>query len=211
MQVKKATSGQKGFDVDQPLSPEEYRSFAVEGYTFVVRYIPRTLAMVAGNLTKNEIQDALAAGLAVSAVQHVSPGNWHPSAALGTQYGQYAAEYAASIGLPPGMHIWLDLEGVAPSAVSGDIVAYCHNWASCVAQKGYLHGLYCGWRTGLNPRQLYDLPFDAYWKAYNYDDGVATRGYQMIQTQQKTLLGIPFDPDEIQADTLGDLPFLLFP
>ncbi len=211
MQVKKAIAGARGFDVDRPLSPQEYKSFAELGYTFVSRYLPRSLALVAGNLTKTEIQDALAAGLAILPVQHVSPSGWYPSAALGTQYGEYAAEYAASIELPPGMHLWLDLEGVAPGSMSGDVIAYCHAWASAVSQKGYLHGLYCGWRTGLTPNQLYNLPFDAYWKAYNYDDGVPTRGYQVIQSVQETMEGVQFDPDAIQTDKLGDLPFLLFP
>ena len=211
MPVKKAAAGSRGFDVDRPLSPEEYKAFADLDYSFVVRYIPRSLALVAGNLTKTEIADAHSAGVAVSAVQHVSPNNWYPSMALGNQYGEYAAQYAASIELPPGMHLWLDLEGVAPGSSSGDVIAYCHAWASAVSQKGYLHGLYCGWRTGLTPRQLYDLPFDAYWKAYNYDGGVPTRGYQVIQSVQETIAGVQFDPNVIQADNLGDLPFLLFP
>jgi hypothetical protein len=211
MQVKKATAGWRGFDVDRPLTPEEYKTFADLGYSFVARYLPRTLALVAGNLTSGEIQDALAAGLAILPVQHVSPDGWYPSMALGTQYGQYAAEYAASIGLPPGMHLWLDLEGVAPGVSSGDVFAYCHAWVAAVSLKGYLHGLYCGWRTGLTPGQLYDLPFDAYWKAYNYDDGVPRRGYSVVQTTQQEISGVVFDPDVIQADNFGDLPILLLP
>lgn len=209
MQVKKATAGMRGFDIDRPLTVEECKSFTANSYSFVVRYIPRQ-STLSNNLTAEEIKDIHAAGLALSAVQHVMSPPWYPNAALGANYGRNAAEYAAQIGLLPGMHLWLDLEGVAPGSVSGDIIAYCHAWAAAVSLKGYLHGLYCGWKIGLNARQLYDLPFDAYWKAYNYDDGVATRGYQMIQSTQETLEGITFDPDLIQADKLGDLPTLLF-
>lgn len=210
MIVKKASPGQLGFDVNTPLTTAECEQFA-SSYSFVIRYIPRTASLVAGNLTKEEIEIILASGMALSVVQHVSPDGWHPSAALGTEYGQYAEYYASELGLPPGMQMWLDLEGVAAGAMSGDIVAYCHNWAHAVSLKGYLHGLYVGWNTRLTPGQIYDLPFDSYWKAYNYDDGVPRRGFQMVQGLQKTLGGISFDPDKIQADQLGDLPFLLFP
>lgn len=211
MTVKQATPGQLGFDVDAPLTAEQCGAFLVEGYSFVVRYIPRVPGTSMRNLTSAEIDTILTSGMALSVVQHVSPDGWYPHASLGSQYGQYAAQYAAEIGLPPGMHIWLDLEGVAAGAMSGDIIAYCHAWASGVAQKGYLHGLYVGWNTRLTPGMIYDLPFDSYWKAYNYDAGVPRRGFQMIQEPQKTLGGIAFDPDKIQADQLGDLPFLLFP
>lgn len=47
------------------------------------------------------------------AIQHVEATGWHPSAALGTQYGQTAAAHAAEIGFPAKVNMWLDLEGVA--------------------------------------------------------------------------------------------------
>lgn len=211
MQAKQAISGALAFDVDQPLSGAQAAAFVAAGYSACGRYVPRTPAHVKGCLTALEIQILVTAGLGIFCVQRCPEPGWYPSSALGTEYGQYAAQYASEIGLPAGMHLWLDLEGVAPGAVSGDIVAYCHNWASAVSQKGYLCGLYVGWLPGLNPRQIYDLPFNSYWKAYNYDDGVPTRGYQIIQKTEKTLDGITFDPDIIQKDQLGDLPMLLFP
>lgn len=211
MQVKKATAGTRGFDIDRPLSEDEYKTFAANGYCFAVRYLPRSPGPFSGDLTTKEIEAAHGAKIAISAVQHVAPDNWYPHGLLGTQYGRCAAQYASEIGLPPGMHLWLDLEGVAAGSVSGDVVAYCHGWAAAVSLKGYLHGLYVGWHSGLNDRQLYDLPFDAYWRGYNADQSVPTRGYQMIQSVEETLEGIAFDPDLIQVDKLGDLPTLLFP
>jgi hypothetical protein len=55
----------------------------------------------------------LNSGLALMAIQHVEATGWHPSAALGTQYGQTAVAHAAEIGFPAKVNMWLDLEGVA--------------------------------------------------------------------------------------------------
>lgn len=209
MVVKKAISGQY-FDVDQILTSAEAAEFVKAGYLGVVRYIPRTPALAAGNLTAGEMQNILEGGLALSVVQHCPEPNWLPTATLGTLYGSYAAQYAESTGLPKGMHIWLDLEMVNPSAKVEDITAYCTNWFNEVQAGGYLGALYVGWQTGLSSHQLYmNLPFRAYWKGYNADIAVATRGYMITQHPQKTLNGIEFDEDIIVPDDIGDLPMLL--
>jgi Domain of unknown function (DUF1906) len=211
MVVKQATPLMKGFDVNQNLSMAEAANFFEQGFQFVVRYIPRTAALVAGNLTPPEIISILNSGLALSVVQHVSEDNWMPTGELGTSYGEYASTYAKKIGLPAGMHIWLDLEMVNTSATVEDVKDYCQNWYNEVQATGYLAGLYVGWQVILTPGQLYDLPFKAYWRGYNADIPVATRGYQILQSTQKTLNGITYDPNTVQKDELGDLPMFLFP
>ena len=211
MVVKKAIPGQY-FDVDQILTSAESAEFVKAGYLGVVRYIPRTSALAAGNLTAGEMQDILEGGLALSVVQHCPEPNWLPTAALGTLYGSYAAQYAESTGLPKGMHLWLDLEMVNPAATVQNITEYCTNWFSEVQGGGYLGGLYVGWNTMLSSYQLYmNLPFRAYWRGYNADIAVATRGYQIKQSPQKVLSGINYDPDTISPDDIGDLPMLLYP
>lgn len=211
MVVKKAIPGQY-FDVDQILTSAEASEFVKAGYLGVVRYIPRTSALAAGNLTAGEMQDILAAGLALSIVQHCPEPNWLPTAGVGSLYGSYAAQYAEATGLPKGMHIWLDLEMVNPSAKVEDITDYCTNWFNEVQAGGYLGGLYVGWNTMLSSYQLYmNLPFRAYWKGYNADIAVATRGYMMTQHPQQTLGAVTFDPDTISQDDIGDLPILLYP
>src|ERR1700744_1170260 len=177
MLVKEALIGSKGFDVDQEISTAKAAAFLANGYSFCIRYIPRIPELINGTLTAGEIKDILAGGLALSVVQHVSPDDWNPTAALGNEYGEYASRYASAIGLPKGIHIWLDLEMVNPTAKVEDITAYCINWFNAVQAGGYLGALYVGWQTGLTSYQLYmNLPFKSYWKGYNADIPVATRG-----------------------------------
>jgi hypothetical protein len=208
--VKTATPS-LGFDVNTPMTATLANSFRKAGYGFIIRYLPRTSALTAGNLTLAEIDILLTAGLNIMAVQHTSLPGWNPNAPLGAQYGQYAAQYASEIGLPKGINIWLDLEEVAAIATDKDVINYCHAWYSIVLDLGYIPGLYVGYGTNISDKQLYDLPFKNYWRAYNCDQHVPTRGYQIIQHTQKTLNGITFDPNTIQADELGDLPIWLSP
>lgn len=208
--VKTATPG-LGFDVDQQLFPNEAADFKNSGYNYCIRYVPRTPALVKGNLTAVEMGVILEAGLGLAVVQHVPEDNWSPNGALGETYGSYAAQYATGIGYPKGAMIFLDLEMVSPNAAVQDIEDYCHLWFGHVGSYGYVAGLYVGWQTGLSPQQLHNLPFSHYWKGYNADIPIPTRGYQIIQHTQKTLNGVTFDPNTIQADELGDLPIFLSP
>lgn len=210
--VKTATAGALGFDVNQNLSAAQAAGFKSAGYDFCIRYLPRTAPLTKGNLTSTEIKNILEAGLALMAVQHCPEPGWSPSAALGMQYGQYAAEYAVEIGLPPGMSVWLDLEGVIPLLAQG-VRDYCYAWYNAVGSQaaGYVPGLYVGFGTGLTPQELYeDLPFRHYWKAYN-GPSLPVRGYQIIQETVKLMEGISFDPNRLVADNLGGLPLWLSP
>lgn len=194
----------QGFDVNQPLTAVQACNFKDAGYAFCIRYLPRTAALIQGNLTAAEITILHGAGLAIGAVQHVAEPGWQPSAALGSEYGLFAASYAEMIGIPKGINLWCDLEDVAGDSTVQDVIDYCTSWFKSVQGSGYDPGLYCGWNMELDPQQLYDLPFKHYWKAYNYDDGVATRGFQLIQHPQQTLEGITYDPNISQPDELGD-------
>lgn len=208
MIVKPAIPG-LGFDVNQPLWAAQAAAFKAAGHSFCVRYLPRTPALVKGNLTAAEVTAILGAGLALMAVQHVPQPGWEPSAALGTSYGGYAAEYATEIGLSNGMNLWLDLEEVSKDATAQDVSDYCHAWAAAVEVDGYVPGIYVGWNIGLTDQQLYLLPFKHYWRAYNCDQSIPMRGYQIVQKPQQTLDGITFDPNHLQADLQGGLPLWL--
>jgi hypothetical protein len=210
MTVKQATAG-AGFDCNTPLNGAQAATFKAQGMEFVVRYVPRTPALIPGNLTAAEIEIILSAGMALMAVQHVSPDNWMPTAAIGLQYGQYAGAYAKAIGLAAGVNIFLDLEMVSTTATAAATIAYCHAWFNEVQAAGYVPGLYVGWQTGLSSQQLHDLPFLHYWRGYNADIAVAERGYQILQHPQLTMSGVEYDPNTIQADALGGLPVWLSP
>ena len=209
--VQQAAAGLSGFDINLVLSASQAQDFKNAGYDFCIRYIPRTAALAANNLTNAEASGILNAGLALMAVQHVALPGWVPTAALGTAYGNYAATYASEVvGLPQGINIWCDLEEVADSTVAADVIAYCQAWYDAVNAAGYVPGVYIGWGIVLTDDQLYhNLPFQHYWRAYN-GQPVAIRGYQLIQKDEKQLNtvtadtdGNAFDPDVTQNDNLG--------
>ena len=202
--VQQAPAGQKGFDVNQPLSAGQAQDLQNAGYAFCIRYIPRTAKLVRNNLTNAEALNILNAGLALMAVQHVALPGWAPTVALGTAYGNYAATYAQqTVGLPQGLNIWCDLEEVAEGSAAADVIAYCQAWYAAVDTAGYIPGLYVGYGTGLTPQQLYSsLSFKHYWRAYN-GPLVATRGYQLLQKTEVTVNGITIDPNITQNDNLG--------
>jgi Domain of unknown function (DUF1906) len=210
MMIKVATAG-LCFDVDEPMSAPQAEAFFKAGYLACGRYLPRTPALMKGNLTAVEIQILLTAGLSVFAVQHCPEPGWVPSGALGTLYGGYAAGYAKAIGLPAGMVLWDDLEMVADGTPAWAVVEYCNAWYCAVNAAGYRPGLYVGYGGILTPQELYgDLLFKNYWRAYNGPE-VAIRGFQIVQETRQVLNGIAFDPNRSQLDELGDSAIWLSP
>jgi Domain of unknown function (DUF1906) len=208
--VKQATPGM-AFDIDQEVTASLADAFLKAGYSACLRYLPRTPALIPGNLTSGEKDTILNAGLSLSAVQHCPIPGWNPTAALGTEYGTYAAKYAAEIGLPPGMNLFLDLETPSASATAQDCIDYANAWYDSVLAAGYIPGVYLGFGLPLSSKQLHDdLKFSHYWRAYNGPD-VATRGYEIVQHTAKTLNGISYDPNTVSADALGGLPMWLSP
>jgi hypothetical protein len=203
--VQPAPAGLSGFDVNQVLTAAQALGFKNAGYTFCIRYVPRTAVLAAGNLTNSEALAILNAGLALMPVQHVALPGWQPNTNLGTAYGNFAANYAAQVvNLPSGVNVWCDLEEVAGSATTADVIGYCQAWYTAVHTAGYVPGLYVGWNPGLTPDQLYNnTSFQHYWQAYN-GTGVSGRGFQLLQKTQKKLGTIDYDPDVTQVDNEGD-------
>jgi len=203
-----------GVDTDArltALSAKALRAALYEGnpIEFVVRYV--SIGAEGGmDLTAEEVEFILGAGLALLVVQHVLEPNWLPSAVRGTSEGTNAAKNAKAIGYAPGCHIVVDLEGVLPGTPSEVVIGYINAWASAVLAAGYLPMVYVGYNTMLTPAQLYEeLPnVKAYWSDFGARQ-VAVRGFMMKQLTDTTRLpGVPFeiDPDRIMADQKGDRP-----
>lgn len=203
--VQSAPAGSAGFDSDTVLSADTAHQFASQGYRFCLRYLSRSGAESAGDLTTQEATDILNAGLALMGVQHVRAPGWMPSADLGSQDGAAAASHAQAIGFPPGVNVWCDLEGVSSAAAAADVIGYCNAWYAAVALAAYVPGLYVGASAGLTGEQLYDnLAFEHYWQSASSVPMVASRGYQMVQTLQPgTVNDISIDHDMTQTDHLG--------
>jgi hypothetical protein len=157
-----------------------------------------------GDLSPQEASDILGSGLALMAVQHVRDPGWSPSATLGQQDGTNTANNAVSVGFPPGVNIWCDLEGVNDAATAQDVTDYCSSWFTAVSAAGYVPGLYVGCDAVLSGQQLYDLPFEHYWQSCSDVPAIPERGYQMVQTLvEAPVNGIGIDADVTQTDSEG--------
>ncbi|HEX7242514.1 MAG TPA: glycoside hydrolase domain-containing protein [Longimicrobiaceae bacterium] len=205
--VRPAVSGAKGFDVNVPVTASVAQAFVEHGYAFCVRYVGRR-TMASHDLTAAEAETVLASGLALMVVQHVEEPGWHPTAALGDEYGTNAAAFAGQIGVPPGVSVWLDLECVADGTQAADATAYCNAWHDRVAAAGYAPGVYVGYQPGLTGQQLYSsLRFQHYWAAYNVDVSIPGRGWQLRQSVGSgTVGGITtedYDDDVAATDAKG--------
>ena len=214
-----APRGIRGFDANVTITADIASAFAAHGYRFCVRYVRRQTKH-AHDLTAAEANTILDAGLALMAVQHVeSEEGWVPTLEKGASNGANAAEHVTTVGMPSGVTVWCDLEGVAVGTPAQDVIDYCNRWHSVVAGAGFVPGLYVGFHCGLNPNQLYrSLRFTHYWSSYNLnaDEMPAVRGVQMRQAVRKPLDHVPgfnfeFQTDRIGGDKLGGVPTLAGP
>lgn len=203
--VQHAASGLNGFDTNTVLNATSAACFVQHGYAFCFRYLSRGYGQQPGDLTYNEAKIILEAGLALGAVQHVSMPGWTPSTQLGTEYGTNAAHNAASIGLPTGMNLWMDLEGIAPGTSAQTVISYANAWYDAVLAAGYIPGIYVGAACILNGDQLYSsLKFQHYWKSLSNVPAIPQRGYQLVQSlAADPVCGVAIDADTTMTDQLG--------
>jgi hypothetical protein len=215
--VYTAPDGVRGADTAETISANAAAALRKQGFRFCVRYVRRDLPH-ASALSVNEAKSLLNAGLGIMAVQYVeSESSWKPSDVKGSRNGEVAALEAEKLGLPWGVTIWCDLEGVDAAAPAQTTIDYCNRWHAAVSAAGYLPGLYVGYHAGLTPLQLYrSLRFTHYWGAYNLnaDKYPAVRGLQMKQSRREpgdspTGFGLDFQVDRVSADALGGHPTLL--
>jgi hypothetical protein len=202
--VQSAPSGMLGFDADTPIKADVARQFYNGGYRFCLRYISLGGAESSGDLTAEEAEGILNAGLALMPVQHVRKAGWMPDGSSGAEYGAHAGSHAQSIGFPAGVNVWCDVEGISSSAAAADVIAYCDAWYDAVLATGYVPGLYVGANSILNGEQFSRLKFQHYWKSASKVPDLPGRGYQMIQTLvEHPVYGISIDKDETRTDSKG--------
>jgi len=202
--IQAAPNGALGFDADTAISSNVAQQFVSQGYAFCVRYLSRTQGQAPGDLSAAEANAILGAGMALMAVQHVRAPGWSPTAALGQQDGANAGFNAGEIGIPAGVNIWCDLEGVNAASVAPDVIGYCNAWFDAVAAAGFVPGLYVGANCILDGQQIYDLKYQHYWKSLSRVPVLPARGYQLVQTGvTDPVNGIGIDQDVAQTDSAG--------
>ena len=127
-------------------------------------------------------------------MQHVRAEGWAPTPDLGASDGVHAAYHAFTIGFPPGVNVWCDLEGVATGTGRNWLLTTASGTA--VAAAGYLPGLYVGANAILSGQALQSLRFSHSWKSLSNVPDMAVRSYQMILSNEKTLNGIDIDENQ---------------
>lgn len=138
--VQSASPGLLGFDANTVMSATTARKFYTDGFKFCLRYVSRG-EEPSTDLSAQEANDILSAGLALMPVQHVRAGAWVPTAALGSQDGTAAGRNAEAVGFPRGTNVWCDLEQVKDGTPSTNVTGYCEAWFAAARQAGYLPGL----------------------------------------------------------------------
>ena len=209
--VAPAPQGIIGFDSATKINSAQAKQYFAKGFRFCVRYVSRDDASRKNNdkkgtpdLSIDEARTILDAGMAIMAVQHVANPGWHPTAQLGRTYGQNAASYAADAGLPDGVNLWLDLEGIAKGISHQDIIAYCNEWFDAATISGYVPGVYVGFDVFLSSDELYfDLKTKHYWRADGRIPDISHRGYQLFQHIQNPNTPNEFDRDVTKNDAFG--------
>lgn len=206
-QIVRAAPGVQGLDTNTHLSAAAAAAFRQSGFGFCVRYLSRTTPQTARDLSHTEAQAILAGGLGLMVVQHVMRAGWVPDAARGARFGAAAAVNAQVVGLPPGVTVWLDLEGVRGGVDRASVIAYCNAWFAAVAAVGYVPGLYVGANCGLDGDALYwRLQTRHYWRSGSDVPDLPQRGYQLVQRVNPTpdvVNGIAIDRDVTHVDAFG--------
>jgi len=210
-QVMQAPAGALGFDTDNPLNAVQARQKINQGYRFCVRYVPHTAGADPNfdDITAAEAQGIVDAGLGLMIVQHPPARGWAPNARMGLDFGSYAAAHAGAAGIPAGVTIFLDLEGVEGGTPPEDVIGFCNSWFEQLRAVDYVPGIYIGASPVLSADQLYwDLRVQHYWRGgSSVSAGVPAdiphRGYQLIQRISNPGTPAEFDSDVTQTDNFG--------
>ena len=210
-QVSMAAPGLLGFDTPNPLNPALAQRYFNQGYRFCLRYVSHAEApsTTYTDLTASEAQGIIDAGLALMIVQHPPLEGWVANAQVGEQFGRCAAAHSKDAGLPAGVNVWMDLEGIKTGTSASDVIAFCNAWIANVEAAGYVSGVYIGANPILTADQLYwDVKTKHYWRGgSSVQAGVSAdippRGYQLVQRVYDAGKPNEFDSDYTQTDNFG--------
>lgn len=191
-------------DTNEVVSDAALRLAFASGVRGIIRYVGFVLKPWKGDITLDERDRILEAGMGLMVVQHVRNALWTPSEGLGIADGDAAVRHALAAGYLPGATLWNDLEGIEKGAVDPTI-SYANAKHERVASAGFEPGEYIGDRCPLSSEALYhELLSSLYWKSGSSVPDVAIRGYCMKQTiPGPTYAGIASDRNEHTGDRLG--------
>jgi len=189
-----------GVDCVTILNAQRCQALKAAGIGWVMRYTD--------TLTVVELETIHGEGMGAGFVSYAPEGGWEPSSTLGTTGAMGAVAALRALGVPSGVTLFADLEGVSPTAPADDVMAWGDSRASMVKGSGYDPGVYVGAGAGLNAAQLYSLGFDKYWRSLS-DVPTPACGYVLTQAYKTTIIGgTEVDVDYPQYDWRGRMALL---
>jgi hypothetical protein len=200
--AKPATPG-LWYDTATPLNAYLCEQLRALGAVGVGRYVPLPGNDSSHDVSASELETITARGLQVLLFQHVRMPGW--VVRDGGATGLRAREYALSIGVPTGVHLFCDWEGPSTDETA-EAITYLDAWADAV-RPAYDAALYVGYEPVLSPDELYALPgFDRYASDAGHR-AVSTRGVCYQQDGPEVVIaGVRFDRATVMSDRLGGLP-----
>ena len=186
--------GALGTDCVTVLNTTTAAALRALGFHFAVRYL--------GSISAAELQIILDAGLAFFPVTYADRFD-------GTQ----AAEQCAALGIPAGVTVWLDLEGIGAALAPESVITQANAWAQAVKNGGYMPGLYVGAGCKLTSQEVYALQHVRYWKGQSHltdrNGNLVEPGCGWCMTQLYPHVGragVDVDIDVIGEDYRNRLP-----
>ena len=200
MKVSSGVSGEIYCDTWQIITAAKAKALKDKHVAGVIRYTD--------NLTAQEIQGLLAAGLKIGIVSSCRGTGWVPTSDMGTRDGTAAVAKLKALGIPVGVTVWADMEGSGGTAQ--DSIAYLEARGKVVEAAGYQHGLYEGWGQKATGAQLAALHYThGYWAALAIAEARPSGiGWNLLQLSpgNQSLAGVTVDLNAVQQDQKGRTP-----
>jgi hypothetical protein len=194
------------FDTDQVCSLTQLQALYAVGFRGGIRTVTFNQAPDPSDVTAEEVQNFMTAGLGLMLYQRVRNPGWLPSATMGQADAKIFLAKAAAAGYLAGGSAWDDLEGIGGNFMS--TIAY-EQAKSATLLTVYPPGDYIGYDVPLNSDELFhDLLAKCFWKSISNVPDVATRGYALSQVAENvTIAGVEVDISVSRADRLGGRAF----
>lgn len=182
-----------------PISVELASALKNAGVGAVGRYLE--------NMTVSERDGLFAAGLGILPLSEAPIGSL--TADIGRSRAASVLQRAATLGIPHGAHVMIDLE-----AQQGDFLAYDTAISVTIELGGFIPLAYVGAAQLLTGSQLYALPnVHLYWRGGSLDIPEPQCGFAMWQIPplEQTVSGAVVDMSVTGADLRGRKPILWWP
>ena len=159
------------------------------------------------DVSQAELEVVTRAGWLVYFYMHVPEPGWTPNPSQGSLKGLAAAQKAQRIGVPAGVSLLPDMEGVSPAALSKVDAAYVRALAKPILDAGFTCPWYEGYLCGLTLADQAALIADGTVLGVDSDYGsrepLPGVGFLAKQHPQTTLAGTLIDPHTFFPDQRG--------